>query len=327
MSPLVLSDSKIFQFCIRTRSFKKWNTLEELKAVLKDSLPKSILENAARVSEKISKELEESGFSYLSFYEPEYPTLLKEIYDPPLLLFYKGDKNILKESYAAVVGTRDPSPVSLFASSVFPSYLKSLGFQGIVSGLAKGIDAGSMNSALDQGLKVIGVMGTGPGIEYPFENKKLYQKMKESKNALILTEYPPGHKILKYSFPKRNRIITGICNSVFILEAPIKSGAISSAYNALDQNRQIYIFSHSGQTRNQGGEILIQEGAESLSLETISLGTEEVIHMRDLLPDSQSEIPGMLAELSRKSFSGEWKPIGSGYYARKTYFQSIFPSL
>ncbi|WP_061249717.1 DNA-processing protein DprA [Leptospira alstonii] len=325
MNPLVLVDSKVSKFCLQNRIFEKLNSWENLSGYLKGALPASVLEKALYTSGKMSKDLKKTGFSTLSFYDPEYPPLLKEIYDPPFVLFYKGDLNILNLSFAAVVGTRDPSPVSKFAAELFPSYLKKNGFSGIVSGLAKGIDAVSMNAALDEELAVIGVMGTGPETEYPFENKNLYQRMKSSKRTLILTEYPPGQKILKYTFPKRNRIVTGICDSVFIVEAPEKSGAISSAYNALEQNRKIFIFSDPSQTRNRGGEILIQEGAETLNLNDISFGMREVFHVNDLLPDSQSKIPGMLAELSRKRFSGEWKPIGSGYYARKTYFQPLLP--
>ncbi|AOP35300.1 DNA processing protein DprA [Leptospira tipperaryensis] len=327
MNLLVLADPKVSQFCIRTRIFKKWNSWEEAQVNLRSSLPESILRNSELFSERISKELQELKFSILSIFDDEYPPLLKEIFDPPLILFTKGNQKILRENFAAVVGTREPSPISSFTVTLLPSFLKTQGFFGIVSGLAKGIDAIAMRSALDEGLSVIGVMGTGPETEYPIENKKLYRSMKESDRALILTEYPPGHVPLKYSFPKRNRIITGICSSVFILEAPEKSGAISSAHNALEQDRQIFIFSHPSQTRNQGGELLIREGADVLDLRTISLGMEEVFHSNELLPDSQSAIPGMLAELSKKRFSGEWKHIGSGYYAKKTNSQSLLPGL
>ncbi|AYV55498.1 DNA-protecting protein DprA [Leptospira kmetyi] len=325
MSPLVLSDSVVSKICYKNRIFENHNSWNDFGDALERSVPASILKNAERAAEKIRSDLFKTGFSVLCFFDLEYPALLKRIYDPPLILFYKGDPKILKESLAAVVGTRNPSPVSTFASELFPSYLKKNGFSGIVSGLAKGIDAITMNSALDETLSVIGVMGTGPETEYPRENKSLYQRMKFSERTLILTEYPPGHKVLKYSFPKRNRIVTGLAESVFIVEAPEKSGAISSAHNALEQNRRIFIFSDPLQTKNQGGEILIQDGAEGLSLHDVSLGMREVFHVNDLLPDSQSKIPGMLAELSKKRFSGEWKPIGSGYYARKTSFQPILP--
>lgn len=325
MNPLVLSDFTVSKFCYKNRIFEKYNSWEEFSESLESSVPGSVLKNAEIVSERILSDLSKTGFSVLCFFDSEYPAQLKQIYDPPLILFYKGDLKILKESLAAVVGTRNPSPISSFACELFPFYLKKNGFSGIVSGLAKGIDASTMNSALDEELAVVGVMGTGPESEYPRENKILYQRMKSSERTLILTEYPPGHKVLKYSFPKRNRIVTGLCDSVFILEAPEKSGAISSAHNALEQNRRIFIFSDLLQTKNQGGEILIQEGADVLSLSDISFGMREVFHLNDLLPDSQSKIPGMLAELSKKRFSGEWKPIGSGYYARKTFFQPNLP--
>ncbi|TGK34376.1 DNA-processing protein DprA [Leptospira gomenensis] len=321
MNPCFLADPDVSRIYVKNRIFEKYNSLEEWTRVLSSSFPASIFDRAGSAAERISSEVTDLGFSVLTGFDPEYPSLLKQIYDPPAILFHYGNVNVLQERLAAVVGTREPSPVSKFVCELLPSYLKTHNVSGIVSGLAKGIDVCAMSCALKRGMKVIGVMGTGPENEYPWENKDLYRDMKRSENALILTEYPPGHRPLKYSFPKRNRIITGLCESVFIMEAPEKSGAISSAYNALDQNRQIYVFSHPAQTKNGGGEILIRDGAERLDLETISFGREEIVYIEDLLPESQSEIPGMLAELSEKRFSGEWKPIGSGYYARKTYFQ------
>lgn len=194
MNLLVLADYQVSKFCFRNQIFRKLNSWESLEQYLKDQLPASILDRSLFNSEKISKELDLTGFRILSIYDPKYPPLLKEIYDPPLILFYKGNLNILNLSYAAVVGTRNPSPISVFASELFPSYLKNKGFSGIVSGLAKGIDAVSMNSALDEDLAVIGVMGTGPEKEYPYENKMLYQRINSSNRTLILTEYPPGQK-------------------------------------------------------------------------------------------------------------------------------------
>lgn len=144
MNPLVLVDSKISKFCLQNRIFEKLNSWENLSGYLKGALPASVLEKALYTSGKMSKDLKKTGFSTLSFYDPEYPPLLKEIYYPPFVLFYKGDLNILNLSFAAVVGTRDPSPVSKFAAELFPSYLKKNGFSGIVSGLAKGIDAVSI---------------------------------------------------------------------------------------------------------------------------------------------------------------------------------------
>lgn len=323
MNPCVLADPDVSRLYVKNRIFEKYDSFEEWIRIL----PASVLERALASAERISSEVANLGFSVLTGFDPGYPPLLKEIYDPPAVLFYSGNVDLLHERLAAVVGTREPSPVSKFVCGILPAYLKAHNVSGIVSGLAKGIDACAMRHALERGMKVIGVMGTGPENEYPWENGDLYRDMKRSENTLILTEYPPGHKALKYSFPKRNRIITGLCESVFILEAPEKSGAISSAYNALDQNRQIYVFSHPAQTKNGGGEILIRDGAERLDLETVSFGREEIVHIGDLLPESQSEIPGMLAELSEKRFSGEWKPIGSGYYARKTYFQPILPGI
>ncbi|MCG6169230.1 DNA-processing protein DprA [Leptospira sanjuanensis] len=325
MNPFVLSDSAVARVCHKNRIFEIMNSWEESIPYLERLLPATVLDRALAASETIPRALERTGFSVLTIFDPQYPALLKEIYDPPLLLFYKGNLDVLQGNFAAVVGTRNPSPISVYACELFPSHLKRQGFSGVVSGLAKGIDAAVMHASLDNTLDVIGVMGTGPETEYPFENKKLYQRMKSSDRSLLLTEYPPGHKTMKYSFPKRNRIVTGLCVDVFIVEAPQKSGAISSAHNALEQNRRIFVFSDPLQSQNQGGEILIEDGAERLDLQIISLGMREVFHINDLLPDSQSKIPGMLAELSKKRFSGEWKPIGSGYYARKTFFQPLLP--
>lgn len=136
MNRLVLVDSQVSKFCFKNQIFRKLNFWESLNEYLKNHLPASVLGKFLFHSDKISKDLDLTGFKALSFY------------DPPLVLFYKGNLNILNLLYGAVVGTRDPSPISVFAAELFPSYLKNKGFSGIVSGFVKGIDAVSMNSTL-----------------------------------------------------------------------------------------------------------------------------------------------------------------------------------
>lgn len=130
MNPLVLADSDVSRFCLKNRIFEKLNSWTSLSEYLERSLPSSVLQKVLYVSEKISNDLKKTGFSVLSFFDPEYPSLLREIYDPPLILFYKGDLNILELSFAAVVGTRDPSPISCYAAGLIPSYLKKTVFRG-----------------------------------------------------------------------------------------------------------------------------------------------------------------------------------------------------
>lgn len=295
---------------ILATSYGKDEVLEKISRIL----PSDLRAKIDSETKSYSSSLKSLGASVVGYFDPEYPPLLREIYDPPPNLFYYGNPEVFRKSFLAVVGTRKASPVTLALCKAVPPFSRSIGAEGIVSGLALGVDAEAMNVALNEEFPVIGIMGTGPEKEYPTENRNLYSRMKLSKNALIVTEYPPGFQIRKYAFPKRNRIITGISSALLVMEAPARSGALSSASNAISQNREIYVFNHPYQFQNEGGRRLISEGANETSLTENVSEKIEVFHTDEILPDNFDELPGMLAQIGKQKLNGNWIELQAGFF-------------
>jgi len=181
------------------------------------------------------------GINWVSWNSPAYPPLLREIYDPPVLLFFRGALPNPEAPLAAVVGTRKPS--SQAAAQAF-DVAKGLARGGIsvVSGLAFGVDAMAHRGNIEGGAPTVAVLGSGVDEVYPSSNRPLARRILETGGAL-LSEYPPGAAPHKWSFPARNRIIAGLSRGVLIVEAPQKSGALITARFALDYNRELWVAS------------------------------------------------------------------------------------
>jgi DNA processing protein len=181
------------------------------------------------------------GISWVSCTAPEYPPLLREIYDPPAVLFFRGRLPDPEKPLAAVVGTRRPS--SAAAVQAF-DICRELGRQGIavVSGLALGIDAAAHRGNLEGGGATVAVLGSGADEIYPSSNRNLAGRILESGGA-ILSEYPPGTGPRKWNFPARNRIISALARGILVVEAPEYSGALITARCALEQNRDLWVAS------------------------------------------------------------------------------------
>ena len=179
------------------------------------------------------------GLRILTYLDEAYPRRLKNIYDPPLVLYYKGRLPDFDAFPAVgVVGTRHCSAYGASVAGQFGREISSCGGL-VVSGLAEGIDAAAMKGALGVGCPTVGVLGTGADVVYPKVNQELYRRVEEQ--GCILSEFLPGTGAFKWNFPKRNRIISGLSLAVVIVEAPEKSGALHTARAALDQNRDVYV--------------------------------------------------------------------------------------
>ena len=178
---------------------------------------------------------------WVSWKDPAYPQSLREIYDPPAILFFRGQLPGAENSLLGMVGTRKPSPE---AQAQAFAVARDLGRAGVsvVSGLAIGIDAMSHKGNLEGGAPTFAVLGSGVDEVYPSVNRPLAQRILDNKGA-ILSEYPPGTGPLKWNFPARNRIISGLSRSVLIVEAPQRSGALITADMALDQGRELWVAS------------------------------------------------------------------------------------
>lgn len=179
------------------------------------------------------------GIRLLTYLDEAYPRRLKNIYDPPLVLYYRG-KLPAFDAFPAigVVGTRHCSAYGASVAGQFGREISSCGGL-VVSGLAEGIDASAMKGALEMNCPTVGVLGTGADLVFPKVNQELFRRVEAQ--GCILSEFLPGTGAFKWNFPKRNRIISGLSLAVVIVEAPEKSGALHTARAALDQSRDVYV--------------------------------------------------------------------------------------
>lgn len=207
----------------------------ELNAEGTESLKDKDLASCQEILEQCSR----LNLHILTMQDAAYPGKLKNISDPPLVLYYKGQLPQFDENpVIGVVGTRKASAYGLTAA-------KRMGYQiakcgGIVvSGMAYGIDGMAMSGALTAGKETVGVLGCGADIVYPVSNRNLFRDVE--RYGCIISEFAPGTPPAKWNFPKRNRIISGMSNGVLVVEAPEKSGALITANLALEQGRDVFV--------------------------------------------------------------------------------------
>jgi DNA processing protein len=206
------------------------------------------------------EQLERHGVQALVCEDHVYPPRLKEIYDYPPVLYVKGSLPTQDEPYLAVVGTRRPT---VYGRQVTEEVVTDLTHSKItiVSGLARGIDSVAHRAALDAGGKTIAVFASGLDVIYPRENARLAQAIME--HGALLSEHPLGVKPRPESFPLRNRIMSGLSLGVLVVEAGERSGALITAHQAVEQNREVFAIPGSILSpASQGTNRLIQEGAK-----------------------------------------------------------------
>ncbi|WP_419888517.1 DNA-processing protein DprA [Neobacillus niacini] len=221
----------------------------------------SITSNQLQYISQQIEEYEKNNIKVITIFDENYPSLLKEIYQPPWVLFIKGDLTLLeKQPKLAVVGSREATQYGKNAISVlFPPLIEK--GVAIVSGLARGIDTLAHECAMKNGGKTIAVIAGGLYHIYPKENAELAKEM--MKSQLVISEYPPDTKPLRWHFPARNRIISGLSNGTFIIEAKRKSGSLITANYAVHEGREV--FSLPGSIFSQhslGTNDLIKQGAK-----------------------------------------------------------------
>ena len=188
--------------------------------------------------EKIYNTVLEKGIKYFTFDSPNYPKMLKEISDPPAVLYYKGNPESCNfEKTVAIVGSRKASFHAKEAVEKIVSELEGTDIC-IVSGLASGIDTSAHTSALKHNLKTIGVIASGFDFTYPASNKNLYKQIEEG-GGLVVSEYYPTFEPLKFRFPQRNRIVSGLSYGTLVAEASMRSGALITANLTLEQGREL----------------------------------------------------------------------------------------
>ncbi|MCB1190704.1 MAG: DNA-protecting protein DprA [Leptospiraceae bacterium] len=311
--PYLFSFSKLSSVVKKLGCLNQFDSIKGLYDFIKQSYNKPELEKIIQAAKLVKSSSEKNSIQVLDYYDPDYPAYLKEIYDPPITLFVKGDKQLLNNTFVSVVGTRKASKLSLDACSSLPDFVKKNLYDGIVSGLASGIDRAAMLACIEQGIPTVGVLGTGLDSEYPHANKDLYKKMNEFPKGVIISEMKYGDPPNRWSFPRRNRIITGMSALLLIMESPLKSGAMSSANHAISQNRDIAVFLHEGQHSNEGGKKLVEDGAICLSYEELT-GKNTVFHISQVLEGGMDTLPHLISQTNYLELTGKIKYIGDGYY-------------
>lgn len=219
--------------------------------------------------------LEQPNNHILLFSDTDYPAQLKEIPDPPPILFARGDIDLVHFPQIAIVGSRNPSSLGIQVATDFAHSLSTAGFT-ITSGLALGIDAASHRGALSAHGKTIAVTGTGLDRVYPATHKQLATDIVN--NGVLISEFPPGTSAKANHFPRRNRIISGLCVGLLVVEAAKQSGSLITARMALEQNREV--FAIPGSINNplaRGCNSLIREGAKLV--ETTQDILDELTHL------------------------------------------------
>ncbi len=232
----------------------------------------TILEKAGAEIER----LEQMNARVITIADADYPPLLREIYDPPIAIYVRGDLSLVVNTPClAVVGSRRCSTYGINASQ---SLSRAMAEQGItiVSGLARGIDAAAHRGALEASGKTIGVIGTGLDVTYPKEHAKLTEEVMAS--GAVISEFPLGTPPLAQNFPYRNRVLSGLCFGVLIVEAAEQSGSLITARLASEQGREV--FAVPGNITSQtsfGPNFLIKDGAKLVQ------------HWRDVIEEMPSE--------------------------------------
>lgn len=200
------------------------------------------------------------NISLLSLDDPGYPARLSEIYDPPAVLYFKGRIPDFENRLSiAVVGTRNATAYGKMTSHVLSGSLAKVGVI-VISGGAVGIDSLSHTAALEAGGITVCVLGCGINFPYLTANKKLRQNISE--RGAVISEYPPDYPPGKYTFPERNRIISGLSDGVLVIEAGVKSGSLITAREAVEQGRDVFaVMGNITSPYSQGTNALIKEGA------------------------------------------------------------------
>ena len=253
---------------------------------------------------------EKENIQIVTYNDEAYPNRLKNIYDPPLVLYYKGQFPKFDDIPAiSIVGTRKSTAYGCMVAGKIAAEISACGGI-IVSGLAAGIDAAAMTGALHAGSTTVGVLGTGVDVVFPKENRELFRQV--ACNGCILSEFLPKTGGLKWNFPKRNRIISGLCVATVVVEAPERSGALTTARQALEQGRDVYAVPGNIDLPSfAGSNNLLKEGAGS-----VTCGWDVIGEYASIFPDKIHKIDP--AAKGSRSTAGASSPPRSPRNSEKT---------
>ena len=250
-------------------------------------------EEARENFEKELTTLEKVSGRIISYWDDEYPKMLKNIYSPPIILYVIGEFKESDKCAISIVGTRNPTNYGKTCAEKFSRELAANNIT-IISGLARGIDSIAHRGALRAGGRTIAVIGSGLDVIYPPENKDLFDSIAE--NGMIISEFEPGTKPDAQNFPRRNRIISGLSLGSLLIETKLNGGAMQTASYALDQNREVFaVPGNIGSPQSEGTNILIQKGEAKLVRLTEDILNELELKLKPVIGKS---IPKPAAELN-----------------------------
>jgi len=235
-------------------------TQKEISSVVGNSLAQVIDQQRKKIDlDRQLRLIEKYQIRIITQDDPSYPVNLRNIFDPPLVLFLRG--NILSRDNLsiAIVGTRMATIYGMNMARKISGQLGQRGFT-IISGGARGIDTAAHQAALGINTRTIAVLGCGADVVYPTENNRLFEQI--IKRGALVSEFPMGTPPLRQNFPRRNRIISGLSVGVVVIEAPIRSGALITASSALEQGREVFcVPGQADSFTTKGSHQLLKQGA------------------------------------------------------------------
>jgi DNA processing protein len=230
-----------------------------------------------------------AGAQLISIQDARYPSRLREIFDPPIILFAIGRTEIMPTPSIGVVGTRNPTPYGMAAAERLSADLARAGLT-IVSGMARGIDTSAHLATLKENGDTIAVLGCGVDVVYPSNNRRLYDEI--AKKGLLLSEFPIGAPAFPQNFPIRNRIVSGLSIGVLVVEGAQHSGSAITAKLAMDQGREVFAVPGNVTSKmSWGPNLLIKEGGAKLVQEWSDVTNElPAAVRRDLVSKAQQKM-------------------------------------
>jgi len=237
--------------------------------------------------DRILEKTERIGAQIMTYWDDDYPDLLREIYDPPLMLWIKGDRSVLDTNAISIVGTRR---VGKYGKEMAQKFAKELVDQNltIISGLAYGTDGAAHQATVDTGGRTVAVLGSGIDWIYPSDHKGLAKKIVDTGGAVI-SEFPLGTAPEMGNFPVRNRIVSGMSLGTLVVASGLEGGSMITAKSALDQNREVFVIPHPvGHPNAIGCNSLIKRGMGKLVQNVEDILTEINVHIKEQEVESGS---------------------------------------
>ena len=246
--------------------------------------------------DRILEKTERTGAQIMTYWDEDYPTLLRQIYDPPIMLWIKGDRTALQGAAISIVGTRKADTYGRKMANQFATELAEQGLT-IISGLAFGIDGVAHKATVDAGGKTVAVLGSGIDWIYPSDHRGLAAQIVQTGGAVI-SEFPLGTAPEMGNFPVRNRIVSGMSLGTLVVASGLDGGSMITAKSALDQNREVFVIPHAiGHPNALGCNSLIKRGMGKLVQNVEDILTEVEVHFE------KDPSPGKEAVSAEK----EWK--------------------